>query len=128
MKTIDIEVPPDARMVTLALKDREECALTLRSILPQIKGDVELVVVDEFKDAKHEDAEDHYRLKAKSGPRLLEKLLRSRIVEGEFLLDQVPSIQREDPSFSLFAGTFGVNTGTGAIQLWVYPPVPDEED
>ena len=128
MENVDIEIPADAKTVTLALQDREQPALTLRSILPKIKGDVELVVVDEFKNAKHENAEDLYRLKAKSGPRLLEKLLRSRIVEGEFLLDQVPSIQREDPTVSLFAGTFGVNTGTGCIQLWVRPPVPDEED
>ena len=121
-----IEIPADAKTVTLELK--KDNTFTLRTLLPQIKGDVELVVVDEFKNAKHDNAEDLYRLKAKSGPYMLEKLLRSRIVEGEFLLDQVPSIQREDPTFSLFAGTFGVNTGTGCIQLWVCPPVPDEED
>ena len=121
-----IEIPADTKTVTLELEKNN--TFTLRSILPQIKGDVELVVVDEFKNAKHDNAEDLYRLKAKSGPYMLEKLLRSRIVEGEFLLDQVPSIQREDPTFSLFAGTFGVNTGTGCIQLWVRPPAPDEED
>lgn len=121
-----IEIPADTKTVTLELEKNN--TFTLRSMLPQIKGDVELVVVDEFKHAKYENAEDLYRLKAKSGPHMLEKLLRSRIVEGEFLLDQVPSIQREDPTFSLFAGTFGVNTGTGCIQLWVRPPVPDEED
>lgn len=121
-----IEIPADTKTVTLELEKNN--TFTLRSMLPQIKGDVELVVVDEFKNAKHDNAEDLYRLKAKSGPYMLEKLLRSRIVEGEFLLDQVPSIQREDPTFSLFAGTFGVNTGTGCIQLWVRPPVPDEED
>lgn len=116
MKNVDIEIPADAKTVTLALRDREQQSLTLRSILPQIKGNVELVVVDEFKDAKLEDAEDWYRLRADSGSHLMGKLLRSRIVDGEFLLCQFPIIR------------FGMNMGAGVIQLWVRPPVPDDGD
>ena len=39
-----IEIPADARTVTLELKKRD--TFTLRSLLPQVKGEVELVVRD----------------------------------------------------------------------------------
>lgn len=128
MDTVDIEIPADARMVKLALKERTSNVPTLRTVLPLIKGDVELVVAQEFED-KGEKYTDAYRLKAPSGEVLVEKLLRSRVVEGEHLLDLIPTIKREDPTtVNLYAGTFGVRTGTGCIQLWVNPPAPDEED
>ena len=127
MDTVDIEIPADAKMVKLALKERTSNVPTLRTVLPLIKGDVELVVAQEFED-KGETYYDAYRLKAPSGEVLVKKLLRSRVVDGEHLLDQVPSIQRQDPTFNLYAGTFSVNTGTGCIQLWVNSPAPDEED
>lgn len=130
MKNVDIEIPADAKTVTLALQDREQRALTLRTILPLISDEVELVVEDAFMVDKFGVSKDSdlYRLKAGDGGSMLRSLERSRVVEGEYLLDQVPRVKRADPTFSLFAGTFGVNTGTGCIQLWVRPPVPDEGD
>lgn len=118
-----ITVPADADKVTLTIQ--REGAMTLRSLLPQVKGDVELVVEDAFEGGKDCDL---YRLRASYGGSLLHKLKRSRIVEGEALLDLVPSVQRLDPQTSLINGSFATLTGTGCIQLWVRPPVPDEED
>lgn len=123
MEKMDIEIPADAKTVTLELK--RQCGFTLRSLLPQVKGEVELVVEDEFDGGR--DC-DWYRLKANSGDSLLRKLMRSRVVEGEALLDLTPSVQRLDPQTSLINGSFATLTGTGCIQLWVTPPVPDEED
>lgn len=120
-----IEIPADAKTVTLELKKNN--TFTLRTLLPQIRDAVELVVEDAF-ETKSMKAVDRYRLRANDGDELLRKLERSRVVEGDFILGLVPVIHREDPTFSLFAGTFGVNTGTGTIQLIVRPPVPDEED
>lgn len=128
MDTVDIEIPADARMVKLALKERTSHVPTLRVVLPLIQDDVELVVAQEFIERGGEKYIDAYRLKAPSGEVLVKKLLRSRVVEGEHLLDLVPTIKREDPTVNLYAGTFGVKTGTGCIQLWVNPPAPDEED
>lgn len=111
-----IEIPADAEKVTLMLKDR--CAFTLRSLLPNVKGSVELVIADEFGRGYKSDA-DLYKLKAGNGDSLLRKLERSRIVEGRALLELTPCVMREDPQ---------TDSGTGCIQLWVTPPVPDEED
>jgi len=120
-----IEIPADAKTVTLELKKNN--TFTLRTLLPQIRDAVELVVEDAF-ETKSMKTVDRYRLRANDGDELLRKLERSRVVEGDFILGLVPVIHREDPTISLFAGTFGVNTGTGTIQLIVRPPVPDEED
>ena len=81
-----IEIPADVKTVTLELK--KQCGFTLRSLLPQVKGEVELVVEDEFDGGR--DC-DWYRLRANSGNSLLHKLMRSRVVEGESLLDLTPS-------------------------------------
>jgi len=128
MEKMDIEIPADAKTVTLELK--RQCGFTLRSLLPRVGGEVELVVEDVFKVNRFgvsEDA-DLYRLHAASGDSLLHKLMRSRVVEGEALLDLTPSVQRLDPQTSLINGSFAILTGTGCIQLWVTPPVPDEEN
>lgn len=113
-----IEIPADTKMVTLELK--KHCSFTLRSLLPQIKGDVELVIEDEFGTGMNSDA-DLYRLKANSGDSLLRRLARSRVVDGESLLDLTPSVQRQDPQVGFYAGTSQILSGTGCIQLWVYP-------
>lgn len=111
-----IEIPADTKTVTLELK--KHCSFTLRSLLPQIKGDVELVVDDEFDGGRDCDL---YRLKADSGDSMLRKLARSRVVDGESLLDLTPIVQRLDPQTSLINGSFATLTGTGCIQLWVNP-------
>lgn len=118
-----IEIPADVKTVTLELK--KQCGFTLRSLLPQVKGEVELVVEDEFDGGR--DC-DWYRLRANSGNSLLHKLMRSRVVEGESLLDLTPSLKMVEPHTSLINGTFATLTGSGYIELWVRPPVPDEEN
>lgn len=120
-----IEIPADAKTFTLELKKKN--TFTLRTLLPQIGDAVELVVEDAF-EIKAMKVVDRYRLRANDGDELLCKLERSRIVKGDFILGLAPVIQRVDPTVSLFNGTFGINLGTGVIQLTVRPPVPDEED
>lgn len=118
-----IEIPADAKTVTLELKKNN--TFTLRTLLPQIRDSVELVVEDAFEST---ETVDRYRLRASDGDELLRKLERSRIVEGDFILGLVPVIHMVDPTPSLLDGTFGMNLGSGVIQLTVSPPVPDEED
>ena len=118
---MEIEIPADAKTVTLELK--KQCTFTLRSLLPQIKGGVELVVEDVFDRGRDCDM---YRLRAGSGDSLLHKLARSRVVEGESLLDLMPRVELASPQPTLLNGTFATLTGTGFIQLWVTPPVPED--
>ena len=118
-----IEIPADAKTVTLELK--KHCSFTLRSLLPHVKDEVELVVIDEFGTGVNTDA-DLYRLKANSGDALMRKLARSRIVEGESLLDLTPNVKLVSPEPTMLNGTFATLTGTGYIQLIVKPPVPED--
>lgn len=120
-----IEIPAGTKTVTLELKER--CAFTLRSLLPQINNEVELVVIDEFGRGFKSDA-DLYRLKADNGKSLLHKLTRSRIVEGESLLDLTPSLKVADPIPQLWNGSIVIASGTGVLQLFVCPPCPNKED
>ena len=114
-----IEIPADAKTVTLELKKRD--TFTLRSLLPQVKGEVELVVNDTF-----EHDTDQYRIRAASGNSLLHKLERSRIVEGASLLCLTPEVRFINPIPTLLNGTLINLSGTGYIQLVVEPPAPDE--
>lgn len=57
---VDVEVPAIIKMVKLELKDRTP-QLTLRSILPTIRGSVELVIEDSF------DVESYDRTTVKAG-------------------------------------------------------------
>jgi hypothetical protein len=111
--------------VTLELKER--CTFTLRSLLPQINNAVELVPVDEYGRGLKSDA-DLYRLKADNGKSLLHKLARSRIVEGESLLDLTRSLKVTDPIPQIWNGSIVHASGTGVLQLFVRPPCPNEED
>lgn len=124
-RTTHIEIPADAKTVTLELK--KHCTFTLRSLLPQIKDEVELVVRDEFGTNTKPDA-DLYSLRAGGGNTLLRKLARSRVVEGESILDLTPSVKLVRPEPTMLNGTFATLTGTGYIQLTVTPPVPNEGD
>lgn len=117
---MEIEIPADEKTVTLDIK--RACDFTLRSLLPHVKAEVELVIVDEFAHARHEDAIDYYRLKAPNGKSLLEKLSRSRVVDGKKLLDLTPSVQLVSPKPTLLNGSFATLTDTGCIQLYVEPP------
>ena len=120
-----IEIPADARTVTLELKKRD--TFTLRSLLPQIKEEVELVVNDAFGHDAFEHDTDQYRLRAASGNSLLHKLERSRVVEGASLLCLTPGVMFVNPIPTLLNGTLANLSGTGYIQLVVEPPAPDEE-
>jgi len=118
-----IEIPADVKTVTLELE--KKCGFTLRSLLPQVKSEVELVVEDAFETSSMKDT-DKYRLRANNGDHLLRKLERSRVVEGEFLLGLVPDVKLVEPQTSLINGTFATLAGTGYIQLTVRPPVPED--
>lgn len=118
-----IEIPADATTVTLEMK--KHCTFTLRSLLPQIRNEVELVITDKFGTGNKSDA-DLYRLRAGGGATLLCKLARSRIVDGESLLDLTPYVKLVSPEPTLLNGTFATLTGTGYIQLIVEPPVPED--
>ena len=122
-----IEIPADVKTVKLELE--RNCAFTLRSLLPQVKDGVELVVEDVFaEDVCTGLGPDLYRLRAADGDSLLRKLTRSRVVEGESLLDLTPAVRFVDPVPTMLNGTLAVHSGTGCIQLTVTPPTPDEED
>lgn len=118
-----IEIPADVKTVTLELGKR--CGFTLRQLLPQVEGEVELAVVDEFVSGPDVDR-DVYRLRANNGRSLLRKLMRSRIVEGEHLLGLTPSLKVAGPVPQLVNGSLVQASGTGGLQLFVRPPRPDE--
>ena len=116
---MDIEIPADAKTVTLELKER--CSFTLRSLLPYIKDEVELVVIDEFGVGVNTDA-DLYKLRAGDGNTLLRKLARSRIVDGESLLDLTPNVKLVSPEPKAptrpreWRGTSRCTAGTGSAR------------
>ena len=120
-----IEIPADAKTVTLEIK--RHCTFTLRSLLPMVKDEVELVIRDRFGTDIYPDV-DLYRLRASSGTSLLHKLERSRVVEGESLLCLTPDVMFVNPIPTLLNGTLANLSGTGYIQLVVEPPAPDKED
>lgn len=124
MNTVDIEIPADAKMVTLALKDRTP-QLTLRSLLPTIRGDVELVIEDSFS----AESCDRTTVKAGDGDKLMMMLERSRVLEGGMILDLRPSvIKMRHLVISVHSGRYGELANTGVLEIFVAYPKPDEED
>ena len=119
-----IEIPADAKTVTLELKGN--CALTLRALLPKVRDEVELVIRDEFGTDIYPDA-DLYRLDAGSGDALLDKLERSRVVDGESILGLTPEVRFVNPTPSMINGSLANLSGTGYIQLVVRPQGPGKE-
>ena len=67
-RNMDIEIPADAKTVTLELEKR--CSFTLRTLLPQVKDRVELMIEDYFYGGDHELGADVYRLEADNGEKL----------------------------------------------------------
>lgn len=124
MDTVDIEILADARMVKLALKDRTP-SLTLRSLLPTIRGDVELVITDSL----GAEGCDRTMVKAGDGNALMKMLERSRVLEGNMILDLRPSVvQMRHLVISVRSGRYGELADTGIIEIFVEYPKPDEED
>lgn len=128
-----IEVPPDVNTVTLALckeKGNEGGQLTLRALLPHVVGQVELVVEDAYNvdSFGHSEDRDLYRLAADSGTHLLEKIERSRVIDGDEMLELTPTVSFVPSQPTMLNGTFATLTGTGRIELWVRPLMPDGED
>lgn len=115
---MEIEIPADAKTVTLELEKR--CGFTLRSLLPQIRSEVELVIEDVFSEDRY-TVKDHdlYRLRASDGSMLMRSLARSRILPGEAYLELTPKVKLREPLTSLIDGTFATVSGTGCIELWV---------
>lgn len=70
------EIPADANTVTL------------RSLLPRIRDFVVLAILDRFDGPDC----DTYSLNAGSGDNLLEKLKRSRVLDGETILGLSPEV------------------------------------
>ena len=125
---MDIEIPADAKTVTLELEKR--CGFTLRSLLPNIGSEVELIIEDVF-DEDRFTVKDHdlYRLRGSNGSMLMRTLARSRILPGEAYLDLTPRLKLREPQTSLINGTFETVTDSGCIELWVrLTKRPDEED
>lgn len=123
-----IEIPADTKTVTLELE--KHCSFTLRSLLPNIGSEVELIVEDVF-DEDRFTVKDHdlYRLRGSNGSMLMRTLARSRILPGEAYLDLTPRLKLREPQTSLINGTFAAVTGTGCIELWVrLTKRPGEED
>ena len=113
MKTV-IEQRPRAMADNEPL--RMVAAVTLRTILPQVRCEVELVIRDDFTlpGAPCRDF-GSYVVRSSHGDGLLHELERSRVVEGERILDLRPEIN--------ICG----DEGERLIQFIVEPPAPDEE-
>ena len=113
-----IEIPADTKTVTLELEKR--CGFTLRSLLPQVKAEVELVIEDVFSEDRYTVKDrDLYRIHGSNGSMLMRSLARSRILPGEAYLDLTPKVKLREPLTSLINGTFATMSGTGCIELWV---------
>lgn len=68
--------------------------MTLRTILPQVRCEVELVIQDDFTPPAAICRDfDSYVVQSSHGDGLLHKLKRSRVVEGERILDLCPEIK-----------------------------------
>lgn len=115
---MEIEIPADTKTVTLELE--KHCTFTLRSLLPNIGSEVELIIEDVF-DEDRFTVKDHdlYRLRGSNGSMLMRALARSRILPGEAYLDLTPRVKLREPQVSLYNGTVDTVTGTGCIELWV---------
>lgn len=100
MNNIDIEVPADARTVTLAL-GKGGGAPTLLGLLPYIMDQVELRIVDQFDKSDY----DVVYISGRNGNDLASKLRRSRVVDGERLLRLVPNIKVKEPHPRLINGS-----------------------
>lgn len=121
---VDVEVPASIKMVKLELKDRTP-QLTLRSILPTIRGSVELVIEDSF------DVESYDRttVKAGDGEGLMKMLERSRVLDGNKILELRPSaIKMRHLVVPAHSGQYGELENTGVIEIFVTYTKPDEED
>ena len=121
---VDVEVPDSIKMVKLELKDRTP-QLTLRSILPTIRGSVELVIEDSF------DVESYDRttVKAGDGEGLMKMLERSRVLDGNKILELRPSaIKMRHLVVPAHSGQYGELENTGVIEIFVTYTKPDEED
>jgi len=115
---MEIEIPADAKTVTLALEKR--CGFTLRQLLPNIGSEVELIVEDVFSEDRY-SVKDHdlYRLRGSNGSMLMRALARSRILPGEAYLELTPKVKLREPLTSLINGSFATLSGSGCIELWV---------
>ena len=121
---VDVEVPASIKMVKLELKDRTP-QLTLRSILPTIRGSVELVIEDSF------DVESYDRttVKAGDGEGLMKMLERSRVLDGNKILELRPSaIKMRHLVVPAHSGQYGELENTGVIEIFVTYTKPDEGD
>ena len=113
-----IEIPADVNTVTLKLK--KNSTFTLRSLLPNIGSEVELVIQDVFSEDRFTEKDyDIYRLRGSNGPMLMRSLERSRILPGEAYLELTPKVKLREPLTSLLNGTVATMSGTGCIELWV---------
>ena len=85
MKEVEIEIPADAKTVTLELE--RHSTFTLRSLLPQAKCEVELVL----EDVQGKCSCDRLRMKANCGQELL--LILTLEENGSFVVTYTPEGQ-----------------------------------
>ena len=126
MNKIDLKIPAGTDSVTLNLS-REGGKPTLRNMLPSIYAPVELFVNDGFFDESGRETRFHVRLAAAEGESLLKRLERSCVLEGEILLELVPTVRVREPRACLINGTTCIEGGS-VVELHVSWPTPDEED
>ena len=125
MQKINLDIPADTESVTLNLKQADGRP-TLRNMLPTICSSVELVVCDVCDEFGRQDW-DKIRLAAGDGKDLVKKLTRSRVLEGDTLLELVPTVRVREPRPRLVNGSSCIE-GDSVVELYVAWPVPDEED
>lgn len=113
MKEVEIEIPADAKTVTLELE--RHGTFTLRSLLPQAKCEVELVL----EDVQGKCSCDRLRMKANCGQELLLMIQRSHVLDAARILDSVPILKVADAVPTMLNGTFSTLTGTSCLQLFV---------
>lgn len=123
---MEIEMPKEAEAIQQEIL--RECTFTMRALLPQIRDAVELVMEDAFEVDRFDRAcdADRYRLRAITGNDLLEKLSRSRIVDGEAILALMPKVKIPNPDVVLSGGT--PVAAPVRIELWVRLHKPNEEE
>jgi hypothetical protein len=113
MDTVDSEIPVETRTVTPELKGRTP-QLTLRSLLPAIRGEVKLVIEDSLGVGTC----DCTTVKAGDGYNLMKMLERSRVLEGGMILDLQPSV--------IQTRHYGELVNTGVLEIFVEYPKPDK--
>lgn len=89
---VEIEIPPDAKTVTLALNRDGKACMTLRQLLPTIKCPVRLKIVEEGERRSSSVFVDEL-----NGGIVLSNLEATGLVDGKSILELEPEIFIDEP-------------------------------